>query len=249
MSGHSKWHNIRLRKGKQDAERGKIFTKLGREIIVAAREGGGSPDTNSRLRLAMEKARASSMPQDTIKRAIQRGTGEIEGVHYEEVSHEGYAPGGVAVTVNCLTDNRNRTVADVRNIFSKCGGNLGESGSVIWQFDHKGLINIPADRTDEEAVFAVAVEAGAEDIQTEGDTIEVITPPDALGQVKQALADAGIPIEDFELTMIPKNTIRIEGKEANQVLRLVEMLEDHDDVQQVYANFDVPDEVMEAAGT
>ena len=248
MSGHSKWHNIRLRKGKQDAERGKAFTKIGREIIVAAREGGGNPDSNAGLRIAIEKARSASMPQDTIKRAIQRGTGEIDGAHYEEVSYEGYGAGGVAVMVKCLTDNRNRTVADVRNTFAKCGGSLGETGSVGWQFDNKGLITVPADQTDEETVFSVAVDAGAEDITTEGDIIEVTTPPEALNEVRQALANAGIPIESADLTMIPKNTIRVEGKEANQILRLVEALEDLDDVQQVYANFDVPDEVLEAAG-
>ena len=248
MSGHSKWHNIRLRKGKQDAERGKAFTKIGREIIVAAREGGGNPDSNASLRIAIEKAHGASMPQDTIKRAIQRGAGEIDGAHYEEVSYEGYGAGGVAVMVKCLTDNRNRTVADVRNTFTKCGGSLGETGSVGWQFDNKGLITVPADQTGEETVFSVAVDAGAEDIATEGDIIEVTTPPDALNEVRQALANAGIPIESADLTMVPKNTIRVEGKEANQILRLVEALEDLDDVQQVYANFDVPDEVLEAAG-
>jgi len=247
MSGHSKWHNIRLRKGKQDAERGKVFTKLGREIIVAAREGGGNPDSNGRLRLAIEKARDASMPQDTIKRAIQRGTGEVEGAHYEEVSYEGYGPAGVAVMVQCLTDNRNRTISDVRHIFSKAGGGVGESGSVAWQFEPKGVINIPADQTDEDAVFAAAVEAGADDITTEGDTIEVTTAPDALNQVRQALLDAQVPVENFELTMIPRNLVRLEGKEADQVLRLMDALEDHDDVQKVYANFDIPDEVLEAA--
>ncbi len=248
MSGHSKWHNIRLRKGKQDAERGKLFTRLGREIIVAAKEGGGNPEANPRLRLAIEKARAASMPADNIKRAIQRGTGEIEGANYEEVTYEGYGPAGVAVTVRCLTDNRNRTVADIRHIFSKCGGSLGETGCVGWLFSSKGLINVPADKTDEETVFAIAVEAGAEDIKTEGDMIEVITPPDALNAVRTALIDAGIPVAESELTMIPQNTVSVEGKEAEQVLRLMDMLEEYDDVQQVFANFDIPDDVLEAAG-
>ena len=248
MSGHSKWHNIRLRKGKQDAERGKLFTRLGREIIVAAKEGGGNPEANSRLRLAIEKARAASMPADNIKRAIQRGTGEIEGSNYEEITYEGYGPAGVAITVRCLTDNRNRTVADIRHIFSKCGGSLGETGCVGWLFNSKGLITIPADQADEETVFGIAAEAGAEDVTTEGDSIEVTTPPEALNEVRVALANAGIPITESEITMIPQSTVRVEGKEAEQVLRLMDMLEEYDDVQQVFANFDIPDDVLEAAG-
>lgn len=223
-----------------------MFTKLGREITVAAREGGGNPDANPRLRMALEKARDASMPQDTIKRAIQRGTGEIEGAHYEQVAYEGYGPGGVAVMVQCLTDNRNRTVSDVRHIFSKSGGNMGDTGCVAWLFDSKGLITIPADQADEEQVFGVAVEAGAEDIATEGDIIEVTTPPDRLNEVRQALMEAGIPVENADLTMIPNNTVHVEGKEAEQVLRLVNALEEHDDVQKVFANFDIPDEVLAA---
>ncbi|MDO8586698.1 MAG: YebC/PmpR family DNA-binding transcriptional regulator [Armatimonadota bacterium] len=245
MSGHSKWHNIRLRKGKQDAERGKTFTKLAREIIVATKDGGGNPDANLRLRLSVQKARDASMPADNIKRAIQRGTGEIEGAIYEEVNYEGYGPGGVAVMVACLTDNRNRTVADVRSYFVKCGGNLGESGSVGWMFDSRGVVSIPKDGADEDSVMMAAIDAGAEDVRTEDETIEVITRPEDLQNVRQSLADAGIPIASAEVTMLPRNTVLLGGKEASQVLRLVEMLEDHDDVQHVYANFDIPDDILE----
>ncbi|HOK53763.1 MAG TPA: YebC/PmpR family DNA-binding transcriptional regulator [Armatimonadota bacterium] len=246
MSGHSKWHNIRLRKGKQDAERGKIFTKLAREIIVAAKAGGGNPDANVRLRLAIQKARDNSMPADNIKRAIQRGTGELEGVVYEEVTYEGYGVNGVAVLAQCLTDNRNRTVAELRNVFSKCGGNLGESGSVAWMFDQKGVVTISAEASDEDSIMMATLDAGAEDIRKEDDTIEVITRPEDLQAVRDALNAAGIPFMDAEISMIPKTTVRVEGtKEAGQILRLVEMLEDLDDVQNVYANFDIPDEIMQ----
>jgi len=249
MSGHSKWHNIRLRKGKQDAERGKIFTKVAREIIVSAREGGGSPDTNVRLRLAIQKAREVSMPADNIKRAIQRGTGEIEGAHYEQVTYEGYGPGGVAVMVSCLTDNRNRTVADLRTIFSKSGGSLGESGCVAWLFDSKGVVTLQKGAVDEDTLMTVALDAGAEDIRIEGDTYEVLSAPDALPNLRQALADAGIRFVSAEVTMVPKSAVRVEGKEAGRVLRLMDQLEDHDDVQQVYANFDIPEEILEAAAS
>lgn len=250
MSGHSKWHNIRLRKGKQDAIRGKLFTKLAHEIIVAAKEGGGSPDTNMRLRLAIQKAREASMPQDNIKRAIQRGTGEIEGASFEEITYEGYGPAGVAVLVSCLTDNRNRTVAELRNILSKNGGNLGESGCVAWMFDKKGLIQIPGSGTDEESVMMAALDAGAEDIITEEDTIEVLCQPEDLSKVRDAIAEAGIEYTSAEVTMLPKSTVKIEdSKEAGRILRLMDSLEDNVDVQQAYANFDIPDEILqEAAG-
>ncbi len=247
MAGHSKWHNIRLRKGKQDAERGKTFTKLAREIIVAAREGGGNPETNLRLRLAIQKAREASMPADNIKRAIQRGTGEIEGAQYEEVTYEGYGPGGVAIMVSALTDNRNRTVAELRTIFSKNGGSLGESGCVAWMFDPKGVITIQKDSVDEDTLMMVALEAGAEDIRTEGDTYEVICAPEDFHAVRQAITDAGINYISAELTRMPKSTIVVNGKEAHQVLRLMDQLEDSDDVQQVFANFDIPEDVLEAA--
>jgi YebC/PmpR family DNA-binding regulatory protein len=244
MSGHSKWHNIRLKKGKMDAERGKIFTKLAREIIVAAKEGGGNPDANARLRLAVQKARDASMPQENIKRAIQRGTGELEGVNYEELTYEGYGPGGAAVMVDVLTDNKNRTVAEVRNIFSKPGGSLGESGCVAWIFDPKGLISVPKDGLDEDTVMMAALDAGAEDVRSEEETFDVITSSEDLPAVRQALTDAGIPFTLAEVTMLPKSTVELKGKEAQQMIRLMEQLEDHDDVQNVYANFDIPEHVL-----
>jgi YebC/PmpR family DNA-binding regulatory protein len=244
MAGHSKWANIRLRKGKQDAERGKAFTKLAREIIVAAKAGGGNPDANPRLRLAIQKARDASMPADTIKRNIQRGTGELEGVHYEEITYEGYGPGGVAVMVDILTDNRNRTVSEIRNLFSRSGGNMGESGCVAWLFDPKGFISVPKDGTDEDTVMMAALEAGAEDVRDEGESFDVITSPEEFVQVREALAAAGVTFASAEVTMLPKNTVSLQGKEAQQMLRLMENLEDHDDVQNVYANFDIPDNVL-----
>jgi len=247
MSGHSKWHNIRLKKGKMDAERGKVFTKLAREIIVAAKEGGGNPDGNLRLRLAIQKARENSMPQDNIQRAIKRGTGELEGVSFEEVTYEGYGPAGVAVMVSCLTDNRNRTVADIRHIFSRCGGNLGESGCVAWMFDSRGMISIAKEAADEDTVMAIAIDAGAEDVRTEEDTYDIITNPEDFHVVRQAFENEKIPMLSAELTMLPKTTVVVEGKQADQVLRLMEMLEDHDDVQNVYANFDIPAQILEAA--
>lgn len=248
MSGHSKWHNIRLRKGKQDAVRSKLFTKIAREIIVAAREGGGNPDSNLRLKLTIQKARENSMPADNIKRAIQRGTGEVDGANYEEMSYEGYGVGGVAVLVSCLTDNRNRTVAELRNIFSKCGGNLGESGCVAWMFEQTGLIQIPGDKTDEDTVMMATMDAGAEDIRVEDDTIEVLCQPGDLPKVRDAVAAAGIEYASAEVTMLPSSTVRIEdSKEASQILRLLDLLDDNDDVQQAFANFDIPDEIMQEA--
>lgn len=246
MSGHSKWHNIRLRKGKQDAERGKMFTKLAREIIVAAKSGGGNPDANLSLRLAIQKARENSMPADNIKRAIQRGTGEVDGANYEEVTYEGYAPGGVAVMVKCLTDNRNRTVADLRNVFNKCGGSLGESGCVGWMFDRKGVISIPAEGTDEDTVMMATLEAGADDIKTEDETIEVVTRPEDLNAVREALTAAKIKYTEADFSMVPQTMVEVtEAKVAGQILRLMDMLEDLDDVQHAYANFDISDELMQ----
>jgi YebC/PmpR family DNA-binding regulatory protein len=246
MSGHSKWHNIRLKKGKMDAERGKAFTKITREIIVAARAGGGNPDANLRLRLAIQKAREASMPQDTIKRGIMRGTGELEGTSYDEITYEGYGPGGVAVMVDTLTDNRNRTVAELRNIFSKSGGSLGESGCVAWIFDPKGLISIPKDGLDEDAVMMAALDAGAEDVRAEEETFDVVTAPEDLPTVRDALTEAKLSLALAEVTMLPRTTVDLKGKEAQQMLRLMEMLEDHDDVQHVYANFDIAGEVLAA---
>jgi len=249
MSGHSKWHNIRLRKGKQDAQRSNLFTKLAREIIVAARHGGGNPDANMRLRLAVQKARDNSMPQDNIKRAILRGTGELEGAQYEEVTYEGYGPGGVAVMVASLTDNRNRTVAELRVVFSRNGGTLGETGCVAWMFDQKGIVTLEKSAVDEEKLMDIALDAGAEDIRTEDESYDVITVPDALHDVRQALDTAGIKYANAEITMLPKSTVRVIGKEAGQILRMMDQLDESDDVQQVFANFDIPDEVLEALTT
>lgn len=246
MAGHSKWKNIRLRKGKQDAERGKIFTRLAKEIIVAAREGGGNPDGNLRLRIAIQKAKESSMPADNIKRAVQRGAGEIEGVQYEEIIYEGYGPGGAAVLAQCLTDNRNRTVSEVRHAFSKCGGNMSESGSVAWQFKPEGLIIVPAGTLDEDTVTLSALEAGAEDVRSEDGTYEIITAFESFGEVRQKVADSGLPIESAEITMAPQNLVELSSEDAPKMLRLMEMLEDLDDVQNVYANFDIPEEVMQS---
>jgi len=235
MAGHSKWHNIRLRKGAQDARKGKIFTKLAREIIVAAKEGGGNPEMNGRLRLAIEKARDASMPVDNIKRAIQRGTGEGgEAVNYQEMVYEGYAPGGTAVMVSVLTDNKNRTVADLRSIFSRNGGSLGETGCVAWMFEQKGVISISTEQVEEDALLEIALEAGAEDVRTEEDTFEVLTSPESFSQVKDAIVAAGLQPTSAEVTMHPNSTVSLGGKEAEQVLRLLDMLDDHDDVQQVY---------------
>jgi YebC/PmpR family DNA-binding regulatory protein len=247
VSGHSKWHNIRLRKGKQDAERGKIFTKLAREIIVAARAGGGNPDANARLRLAVQKARESSMPAENIKRAIQRGSGELEGANYEELVYEGYGPGGVALLVEVTTDNRNRTVAEIRHAFSRNGGTLGEQGCVGWLFERKGIISISPENADEDTVMTVALEAGADDIRTEEDGYEVVTQPEDFEPVRQAFEDSKIPMEAAEISMVPQNTVHLEGKEAQQMLRLMEVLEDLDDVANVYANFDISDEEMQEA--
>jgi YebC/PmpR family DNA-binding regulatory protein len=247
MSGHSKWHNIRIRKTKQDAERGKIFTRLAREIIVAARVGGGDVDSNNTLRIAVQKARAANMPADTIKRNIQRGTGEAEGITYEQVTYEGYGPAGVAVMVECLTENRNRTVSEVRHAFTKFGGNLSEPGSVAWQFAPKGVINIEKSKVTEDKLFEVAMEAGAEDLATEDEeTYEVTTAPDALHIVQTAIEKAGIPIADAQYTLIPTNTVKVGADDAPSVIRFMEGLDDVDDVQQTYANFDIPEEVMKA---
>ncbi len=250
MSGHSKWHNIRLRKGKQDAVRGVLFTRLGREISIAAKSGGGSPDANPRLRLAIQKAKADSMPADKIKNAILRGTGEIEGANYEEITFEGYGPHGVAVIVQCATDNRNRTVADVRNIFSKAGGNLGENGSVAWMFNApQGLIHVAADAKDEDKLIAVALDAGAEDVKAVDDGFEVYTSPGDLPTVVDAVSSAKFKTTSAEITMIPNNMVTVDGKTITQIFRLLDKLEENDDVQRVYSNFDAPDDVMEQAAS
>jgi YebC/PmpR family DNA-binding regulatory protein len=246
MSGHSKWHNIKIRKQAQDQKKGKVFGKLSREIIVAAKEGGGDPDTNNRLRVAIEKARAAGMPQDNVKRAIQRGTGDVEGISYEQAVYEGYGPGGVAIMVYVLTDNRNRVVGELRSIFSRQGGNLGEANCVAWLFDQKGVIIVPADAASEDTLLEAALEAGAEDMQVDDTSFEIRTAPGDLDAVKQALDSSGIPYESAELTMLPQTRVSLEEKQAQQVLRLMDALEDQDDVQQVYANVDIPEQIMEA---
>jgi YebC/PmpR family DNA-binding regulatory protein len=245
MSGHSKWHTIKHKKGALDAKRGKIFTKLIKEITVAARTGGsGDVDSNARLRKAVTDAKAQNMPNDTIDRAIKRGTGELEGAQYDEVLYEGYGPNGVAVMVEAMTDNRNRTVAEIRHIFSKNGGNMGESGSVGWMFDKKGYIVVDKAAKSEEELFEIAIEAGADDMQDDGDVFEILTAPDAFEGVLDAVKKAGIEPQAAEISMIPQNYIKLEGQEAKQMLKLYDSLDDNDDVQKVYANFDIDESEM-----
>ena len=246
MSGHSKWASIKHKKGAVDAKRGKVFTKLIKEITVATRMGGKDPDSNARLRAAIAAAKAENMPKENIERGIKKGTGELEGSTYEEATYEGYGPGGVAVLVEVLTDNRNRAVAEVRHLFERHGGSLGAAGCVAWMFSQKGLIVLPKDQTDEEKLFEVALEAGAEDIKEEEEEFEVITEPSLFEQVKTAVEGTGLTYALAEITMIPQTTTTLEDKNAQQMLTLMELLEDNDDVNHVYANFDIPDEVMEA---
>ncbi len=248
MSGHSKWSTIKHKKGRADAKRGKLFTKVIREITVAARESGGDPDSNPRLRSAVSAAKAANMPADNIKRAIQRGTGELPGVNYEEVSFEGYGPGGVAVMLELLTDNRNRTTPEIRHLFSKNGGNLGENGCVSWLFTRKGLILVPrSPEADDDEVMEIILEAGAEDFDVDDeDYFHVFTSPDELHAVKERLETAGLEIEAAQMEMEPSSTTRLEGKAARQMIRLMEAFEDHDDVQNVWANFDIDDELLAA---
>jgi YebC/PmpR family DNA-binding regulatory protein len=248
MSGHSKWATIKHKKGAADKARGKLFAKLIRQVEVAAREGGGDPDSNPTLRTMFQKAREASVPLDTIERAIKRGTGELEGVRYEQVSYEGYAPSGVAVIVECLTDNRNRTGADIRAIFSKNGGSMAEPGAVSWQFERKGAINVPQASATEDDLMLVTLEAGAEDITDAGDHWQVTTPPSDISAVRAALEAAGIAFESAEVTLLPTTTVALGTEsDAKKVLHLVDLLEDHDDVQNVYANFDIPDDILAAA--
>jgi YebC/PmpR family DNA-binding regulatory protein len=246
MSGHSKWASIKHKKGAADAKRGKLFTKVIKELMVAARTGGGNPDTNPRLRTALAAAKGANMPLDNIKRAIMKGTGELPGQQYEAVTYEGYGPGGVAVLAETLTDNKNRTVAEIRHILSKHGGNLGENGSVQWMFDRKGYIAVAKEDASEDKLMELALEAGAEDLQTEDDSFAIYSSLENFEDVKSALEAANIPIQTAELTMIPQNGIRLEGKKAEQMLKLMEALEDHDDIQNVYANFDIDEAEMEA---
>ncbi|MGH7849169.1 MAG: YebC/PmpR family DNA-binding transcriptional regulator [Thermodesulfobacteriota bacterium] len=244
MSGHSKWANIKHRKAAVDAKRGKAFTKLIRELTVAAKHGGGEPESNPRLRTAIAAAKNQNMANDTIDRAIKRGTGEMGGEEYHELSYEGYGPGGSAVLVKTLTDNKNRTVSDIRRIFTKFGGSLGESGCVSWMFHMKGRIAFEKSKVDEDKVFEIALDAGADDVTTEESELVVITPPESFEAVKSAIQGAGLGYENAEVTMIPQNSIKIEGREAENMIRLMEALEDSDDVQNVYSNFDVSEDLM-----
>lgn len=243
MSGHSKWHTIKHKKGATDAKRGKLFTRLIKEITVAARTGGGDMDANARLRKAISDAKAGNMPNETIDRAVKRGTGELEGVNYEEITYEGYGPSGVAVMVESMTDNRNRTVAELRHMFLKNGGNLGEAGSVGWMFDKKGYIVVAKSAMEEDKLFEVATEAGAEDLRDDEDNFEIITAPEDFDVVLDAVKKAGIEPEVAEVENIPQNYIKLEGNDAKQMLKLMESLEDHDDVQKVSANFDMDEEM------
>lgn len=246
MSGHSKWSTIKRKKGKADAERGRLFTRLIKEITVAAREGGGDIEGNPRLRTAVATAKASNMPADNIKRAIQKGTGELPGVTYESITYEGYGPGGVAIFVEVLTDNKNRVVAEVRHILSKYGGNLGASGCVAWMFDKKGIITVELDAIDEDTIIEIATEAGAEDILTEAGSYEIITEPLNIDSVRSAIEQKGIPMVSAEVTMRPQNNVKLEKEsDANSMLKMFELLEENDDVQKVYANFDIDDAILE----
>ncbi|HET8605672.1 MAG TPA: YebC/PmpR family DNA-binding transcriptional regulator [Gaiellaceae bacterium] len=248
MSGHSKWSSIKHKKGAADAKRGKLFSKLSRAIIVAAKEGGGDPDNNLALANAIEKARSYSMPKDNIDRAIAKGTGEgADGAAFETVVYEGYAADGVAVLVEALTDNRNRTAADVRHAFAKNGGSLGTTGAVAWLFERRGIVLVPADGVDEDELTLAAAEGGADDVARDGSSFEVVADPDALNAVREAVEAAGFEVESAEATMVPKTTVEIADEStARKVMRLIDALEDNDDVQEVYANFDIPEQVLEA---
>ncbi len=249
MSGHSKWATTKHRKAAVDAKRGKIFTRVIKEITIAARLGGGDPDGNPRLRTAISKAKENNMPADNIKKAIQRGTGELPGVNYEESVYEGYGPAGVAILIEVMTDNKNRTLSEVRHLLGKNGGNLGEAGCVSWMFEKKGYIVIDGQKVEEDRLMDLVLEAGAEDMKTDETQYEVFTAPNGFEKVKEALEKESIETLLSEVTSIPQTSIKLEGKEANQMLRLMEALENHDDVQNVYANFDIPDDLIEEAAS
>jgi YebC/PmpR family DNA-binding regulatory protein len=247
MSGHSKWATIKRAKGAKDAARGKLFSTIIKEITVAARSGGGDPDGNPRLRLAVDKAKGANMPADNIKRAIQRGTGEIAGVTYEEVTYEGYGPAGVALLVEVITDNKNRTVAELRHVFSRNNGNMAESGSVAWKFERRGVITVPKSLSEDD-MMEIVLDAGADDMATEDESFEIYTAPSEFEKAKAALTAKAVAMTESSITMVPKNTLKVEGKEAEAVLRLVEALEEHDDVQNVYADFDIDAKTLESLG-
>jgi len=249
MSGHSKWHNIKLRKSKVDAQKGKMFTKVAREIIIAAREGGGDPAGNFRLRVVIEKARGVNMPQENIKRAIQKGTGDSKDASaFEEILYEGYGPAGVALLISVVTDNRHRTAADVRNILSRNGGSLGESGCVLWMFDKKGIFTFSSEKVKEDDIFMVATDAGADDVNSEDGNIEVTCTPQDFQSLRETLEKSGFIPEDSKISMLPKTTVSLDEDGARKVLKLIDLLEDYDDVQDVYSNFDISDEIMEKLG-
>ena len=250
MAGHSKWANIQHRKGRQDAKRGKIFTRLIKEITVAAKMGGGDPDMNPRLRLAVDKAYENNMPKDNVERAIKRGTGGLDGVNYEEIRYEGYGLNGAAIIVDCLTDNRVRTVAEVRHAFTKFGGSLGTTGAVAWQFERRGVVLVATAEADEDELVLVAAEAGADDVELDGSSFVVTGAPESLTSVREALEAAGFAIESVELAMVPKTTVSVSDEStARKIMNLVDGLEESDDVQDVYANFDIPESVLEAVAS
>lgn len=246
MSGHSKWHSIKHKKAATDAKRGRLFTRLIREITVATRTGGGDPEGNPRLRTCLATAKGANMPKDNIDKAIKKGTGELPGVTYEEVVYEGYGPGGVAVFVQTLTDNRNRTLPEIRNLFSKFGGNLGASNCVAWMFEKKGYIVVPKSGGSEESLMEAIIEAGGDDVRDDGDNWEVLSPPEAFDQVREALASHEIQFTSAEISMVPKTTVKLDGRKAQRLLAMMEGLEDQDDVQNVWANFDIDTDAIDA---
>ena len=247
MSGHSKWSTIKRKKAANDAKRGKLFTKLLKEVSVAARHGGGDPEMNPRLRTAIQTAKAANVPNDTIDRAILKGTGELEGINYEEVVYEGYGPNGVALIIEVLTDNKNRSVSDLRNILDRNGGSIGERGCVSWMFEKRGLILVEKSSIDEDELFLIAAEAGAEDLETQGGQIQIISPFEDFELVRLAIQESQASIALAEITMVPQTTVALVEKQAEQMIRLMDSLDDNDDVQKVYANFDIPDDILEAA--
>jgi YebC/PmpR family DNA-binding regulatory protein len=247
MSGHSKWHSIKHKKAATDSKRGRIFTRLIKEMTAAARNGGGDPDSNPRLRLAISTAKAANMPADNIKKAVMRGTGELPGVIYEDVNYEGYGPGGVAIYMRALTDNRNRTVAEIRHMLSKNGGNLGETGCVGWMFDRKGYLVVEKSAADEDKLMDLALGAGADDMREDGSNFEILTAPESYDGVRAALEQAKIPTTASEISMMPQNYVKLEGKNAQTMLKLMEALEDHEDIQNVWANFDIDESEMDEA--
>ena len=247
MSGHSKWHTIKHKKGAADAKRGKVFTRLIKELTIAARHGGGDPDMNPRLRTVIADAKAANMPSDNIKRAIRRGTGEEEGVQYEEVMYEGYGPGGAAMLVETLTDNKNRTVGEIRHVFSKWGGNLAEANAVAWMFHKKGVIVVDKTKADEDALMSAVLDAGADDMRDDGSAWEIVSPPDHHHAVLEAVKGLGVEPTNAEIAMVPQNYVKLEGRAAQQILKLMDALEEHDDTKNVWSNFDIEEKEIEAS--